>query len=225
MKFFLLNRLTRLTLITFTITCLNYSCAAKNITPTPVMEEGVWPTPASTLQELITNISSEDIATRIVSIYALEKYGDEAISALPALISNLNANDLDLRAAAIYALGKLGPEAKVAVPDLIEALKNDNYIHNRSDAAIALGEIGDLSSIPALGACLFDNSDDRIERFDYKDPIYCAKSIAKITGEKFTDSDSTGYRLNENHIPLIVLDARKWWLETGQFQNWESIIN
>ena len=52
--------------------------------------------------------------------------------------------------------------------------------------------------------------------------IECSKSIAKLTGEKFTDFDSLGYTLDENGVPLIVIDARKWWLETGQFQDWSN---
>lgn len=188
-------------------------------TPAPEMEVEVWPTPASTLQELISNISNGDDATKIVSIYALEKYGDEASPAIPTLIERLRDRDSDVKIAAIYILGKLGSRAKSAIPSLTYILENEQSHHSRERAATALGDIDDPSAIPALAKCL---TDINVEWDGYGIQISCAKSIAIITGEKFTDSNSLIYTLDSNGIPLIVKDAQNWWIEEGQFINWEN---
>ncbi|HKJ37269.1 MAG TPA: HEAT repeat domain-containing protein [Anaerolineales bacterium] len=195
-----------------------WSCVNNQATPTPAMEEIAWPTPASTLQELLENISKGDAATKFISIYGLEKYGDDAAISIPILIESLHDNNSDVRRAAIYILGTLGAEA--AVPDLMYVLENDDAHHPKRAAAEALGDIGDTTAIPALAMCL---SNINIERDGFWIQAICAKSIGRITGENFTDINSTVYTLDNNDVPLIVIDAQKWWTEKGQFQTWEAI--
>jgi HEAT repeat protein len=189
-------------------------------TPTAPVEEEDLPTPASTVAKLIGDVSSEDPGVRLVSIYALGNFGDAAVPAIPALIANLYYEEnFEVRKAAAEVLGKLGPLAESALPDLITVLRNrDEYFHARVAAAESLGKINDPGAVPALADALY------YEGLSGSDgiAITSAKSIARITGEQFRDVDSLGYALDENGIPLIVLDARNWWQEVGQFQEWGS---
>jgi HEAT repeat protein len=215
----MVNRVYALKLV-IAISVFVSSCEQKTIMPTVevIAEESAnLPTPASTLPELVRNMSSDDMAVRLVSIYEIEKYGSQALIALPDLIDNLQVDDSDVRVASIIALGHLGSSAKEAIPDLVSILHHDSYIHASDAAATALGLIGDRAIIPDLAIALF--AENPYQSYDVA--ISCAKSISMITEEKFTDFDSTtGYLIDKNGIPLIVIDARKWWLERGQFQNW-----
>jgi hypothetical protein len=188
-------------------------------TPSPEVETSTLPTPASTLPDLVKNLASEDMAVRLSSIYALEKYGEEAKVAIPGLIDNLYVNDSDIRKAAADVLGKLGPSAGSAVPDLMSVLQNDSSYYARVAAANALGLIDDPRAVPSLVTTLFEEQIYQLHTLE----ITCAESIAKITGEKFTDVGSKGvYTINDDGIPLIVIDAQKWWQEVGQFADWSN---
>jgi len=200
------------------IVCTSCSRVPAEPTPTPPVETSALPTPAATLPELINDLSSNDMGVRLVSIYTLEEYGDDAVIAIPLLRENLEVNDVDVREAAAYALGKLGSKAQKAVPDLIIVIQDDSSYHVRDTAIEALGLIGDSTAIPALATILFE------ERTTYDPwygiPISCADAIATITDERFTDTGKGIYTLNEDGIPLLVIDAREWWQEEGQYQNW-----
>jgi len=175
------------------------------------------PTPASTLAQLMLDMSSDEAAVRLVSTYALEGYGNQAVVAIPLLVANLADEDFDVRLASAYVLGRLGPAAKAAVPDLIRALENDSYFRVRVEAAEALGSIGDRTAVPALALALLDDIPP-----SHRVAIACAHSIATITGEEFRDSKSTSYWLDDTGLPLLVVDAREWWHSTGQFLDWEA---
>jgi HEAT repeat protein len=175
--------------------------------------------PASTLADLIRDMESDDMGVRLVSIYELEKYGDKAVLAVPALRSNLYVDDFEVQIAAAIALKHLGPNASSAIPDLIYTLHNASYIHTRAEAADALGFVGDRVVVPDLAIGLFEENSYQSDDV----AIPCAESIARITGEKFTDSDSTtGYRIDKNGVTFLVIEAREWWLKTGQYQDWND---
>lgn len=198
--------------------------------PTPektsqdMVENAADPTPADNLPELVANLSSEDPRVRFVSAYALEQYGKEAEIAIPALIDNLNYGGYsDVRRSAAVALGKLGPAAREGVPELMTVVQDaQEAVAVRVDAIDALGKIGEESAVPALVTLLFDDKDNKHSTDELM--LFSARSIAKITGEKFTDSDTQSfvYGANAEGIPLIVLDARKWWEEEGQFIDWNG---
>ncbi len=183
-------------------------------TPTPVIETSNLPTPASTLSELIRGASSEDMAVRLVSIYALESYSSHVDEVTPLLIENLKSNDSDIREAAAYVLGTFGSKANIAVPDLIILLK-DRSSHVKREAIIALEFIGDTTAVPDLANMLFIYEKDFLG-------INAAEAISSITGENFSNSGRGVYEMNEQGITLIVLDAQKWWEEEGQFQDWDN---
>jgi HEAT repeat protein len=120
----------------------------------------------------------------------------------------------DVRESAARVLGELGNQAIDATPDLIIAMQNDSSINLQNEAARALGKISDKRAIPALA--------DNLYKSDRNLAISSAKAIAMITGEIFSDSASdSGYKLNAQGIPFIVIDAKKWWEEKGQLQDWE----
>ena len=157
-----------------------------NPTPSPEAETSILPTAASTLSDLVKNLGSDDMAVRLSSIYALEKYGVEAAVAIPELIDNLYVNDSDVRKAAADELGNLGTSAESAVPDLTYVLQNDSYYYAKVAAADALGLIGDAQAIPDLAATLFEDQVYQLHTLE----ITCAESIAKLTGVKFRDVGS-----------------------------------
>lgn len=217
------NRIPVLISLMIMIIIITTGCGQTPVIPTPTlvppMEDETLPTPAATLPELVRNMSDGNMAVRLVSIYELDKYDKDAVIAIPALIDNLNVDDQEVRVAAIIALGHLGANAQAAIPSLINVLHNDSYIHAKDAAATALGFIGDHEIVPDLATALFAEN----PYHSYDVAISCAVSIARITGEKFTDSDSTlGYLIDENGVPLIVIDSRKWWLETGQYHDWSG---
>ena len=199
---------------------LTVGCSVKPMPEETPIEMAEWvadPTPADNLPELIANLSSDDPRVRFVSAHALEKYGKEAIKAVPFLINNLDYEGAsDVRRSAAEALGKLGPEAQEAVPKLIDVLQNEEETYQiRFSVVISLGKIKDKTAIPVLISLLY--KDDRIS--EELAPI-SAMSIAQITGEKFEDSDDYIFYGNEDGTLLIVIDARRWWEEKGQYQDW-----
>lgn len=185
-----------------------------------------YPTAAATLQELIIDLSSNDPLVRIVSMDALEKYGDEASLAVPQLRMNLYYDDFsEVRWHAAIALGRLGSLAKEAVPDLISVFENDDDPGTVFYAIDALGNLGISSIVPRLATALY--CDDMFNKqmvytvdacYDYA--ISSADAISKLTDEHFTDAGTGMYTLTEDGTPLIVIDARKWWEEEGQYQDW-----
>ena len=212
-------RLTLLIISTMFMESCGLGMNSVKLSPTSLSEESNLPTPALTFPELVKNISSDNMSIRLVSIYALEDYGDLAETVVPQLITSLYVDDFDVRRASAYILGKLGYKAKSAVPALIYVLEYDDSLQAREMAAIALGKIGDRSAVPSLATTL---SEEESTMDKYVILINCAKSIAYITGEGFTELDSLGYTLNQDGVPLIIMDARIWWENDGQFQNWDG---
>lgn len=191
--------------------------------PTPVetpVEMAEWvadPTPANNLPDLIANLSSDDPRVRFVSANALDRYGKEALIAVPSLINNLDYTGAsDVRQSAAAALGKLGPDAREAVPKLLAILRNEQEDYQVCDAVVrTLGKIKDKTAVPMLIGLLY--KDDRISKYLW--PI-SAKSVAQITGEKFEDLDDYVFDVNEDGELYIVIDAKRWWEESGQYQDW-----
>jgi len=153
---------------------------------------------------------------RLLGMWAVLNYPDKNQATLPFVVQNLYyQQNSDVRSAAARVLGELGPVANMAVPDLINVLQTDSSSDVQIDIAIALGKIDDLSAVPALASNLIGYEDNNIAAFS-------AKSISQLTGETFPDSDSSGFRLDEHGVPLIVIAARDWWLSTGQFEDWNK---
>ncbi len=103
--------------------------------------------------EALKEALEKDKSTRVKEIAAssLGKMVPESAPAIPALILSIKQKDTGLRVAAADALRRLGPEAKGAAPDL-RALAIDATadIISKSFAFLALGNLKDVESIPAL---------------------------------------------------------------------------
>ena len=206
--------ITLLILTVVTSGCINETQYAG--TPTLIAERELRPTPASTLPELIENLSSDEILARVVSAYALRDYDpDEVAVAVPKLVKNLYYDYTEVQLSAAFLLGWLGSRARQAVPDLIATMENnENAADVRYVTASALGEIGDDSAVPALAKQLYQDSE-----FSFHLQINCANSIAILANQKFRDAGSTANHFSDD-IPWIVTDARSWWEQTGQYQEW-----
>ena len=131
---------------------------------------------------------------------------------MPALIANLDYSNSEVRRYAAIALGEIGPNANQAVPSLEKELLTDTSVHPRRAAAEALAKIGDTSAIPTLVEVL-DDSDIAIQ---------AAEAVGVLAKQDFPDLGGPGYELNEEHVPLIVIAARKWWEAEGQYQEWSQ---
>lgn len=181
----------------------------------PVELTTVPPTAPATLPEVLDALSSYTAEVRITAAYAVPRFGAEAVVAVPALIQNLRYETAsDVREAAAFALGELGPDARSAVPPLIDILQTDHSVNARKAAGEALGKIGESAAVPSLATSLYDDN--------MWLALISARSLALIVGEGFPVAEST---LNEEGIPLLVVEARKWWEEKGKYQNWENENN
>jgi hypothetical protein len=166
----------------------------------------------SDLSSLVSILLGNNDEARIGAARLIPSFGLEASIAVPALTQNLYYQNSDVRSTVAETLGKLGPASRPSIPVLIVTLLSDDAIEPRRNAAIALQEIGDLSSIPALAQCLND-SDEGVK-------IMCAKAIARIAQEEFPDTNSTGYQYDAKGIPLIVNAAKDWWERKGRYKDW-----
>lgn len=189
---------------------------------------------------------------RLFAAEALSEIGPAAASALPEIMAALRSNDRDQEGPhLIITLGNIGTEAGPAVPLLIDILENENDDLTRSLATESLGKIGDPKALPVLvrvleeeRGAIFDVREDVIrtvanfgEHARFTIPLLAtllddenrnvaelsACTIAKITNEPFIDSEGEcSFVSAENEEARIVIAARDWWREEGQFQNWGS---
>lgn len=207
----------KLTAIGVLALCLN-ACVDRDITVGP-NDPSPLPTAPSSMPELIESLSDSDYRVRLAATYALKDMGQAAEPAVSALIVALSDDVSDVRASAADALGEIGPRAAPAVPALIEVLRSDDFVHARAEAAEALGKIGEVSAVPALADILYDQEGQEAYSFIL---IKAAQAIALLTDNSFPDSEPGphGYRLNDDDVPLIVIAAKEWWENEGQYQEW-----
>ena len=188
----------------------------KKIATTPFGE--LIPTPISTpdTYDMAVDFLTGSAEERIHGMWTIRNnYPDNIKSILPLIIANLYYDPTpEVRIAASDVLGEFGSQADQAVNDLIIVLQEDDAVQVRRSISLTLGEIGNPIAVPILAANLFD-SNDAIQ-------VFSARSIAMITGEKFTDWDSKGgYGGNNEGLTYIVIDARLWWEKVGKFKEWQ----
>ncbi len=213
-----------ITLLIFTIIASGCSNSHQTVgpptlvgTPTLIAESEVRPTPASTLSELVRNMSNDEALVRVVSAYALRDYDPDEVAAatIQSLINNLYYDYSEVQISAAVVLGWLGPRAQPAVPSLISVMEDTEGDPSvRRSVAEVLAEIGDVSAVPALAKQLYQNTDSL-----YFYEIICANSIAILAKQPFRDAGASAYHSTDG-IPWIVTDARNWWEKTGQYQDW-----
>lgn len=123
----------------------------------------IGPDSAPAVPELMKSLSSDEELIRNSAIFALGKIGPAAKDALPALRKNVTSEDRMLKRVSVWAMLKIdrGNErlSRLAVPLLAEGLGHEMEMV-RYEAAVALGEIGDLAkpALPALKQALEDKS-------------------------------------------------------------------
>jgi HEAT repeat protein len=82
--------------------------------------------------QLISQLTSGDVAARRNASYELSQLGPKAKDAVPALIKALDDNDKQVWTNAIATIAALGPDAKDAVPALLSDLNSQSASRQRS---------------------------------------------------------------------------------------------
>ena len=108
-------------------------------------------------------LENGDDSERYEAAEQLKEMGPWAAPAVPALIKALRDEDWANRSNVAEALGEVGPKAVNAIPALTKALQNDEDSIVQSNAAEALGKIGNPNAIPILISAL-ENEDDSVRR-------------------------------------------------------------
>lgn len=169
-----------------------------------------------TKDNLIFLLSSGTYEERLLALQAVSSFNINVEKIIPYVVENLYYQyGYRVRVASAYALGEMGSDAESTIPDLLNLLQQDDSIHVRREAATALGKIGHVSAIPYLAEQLYY---EKQEMNDIFLGIRAAKAIEQILNIKFTNGPDT--ILNEKGIPIIVINAKKWWEAEGQFQTW-----
>ena len=135
-------------------------------------------------------------------------------------IARLDEGNHEAKLGAITFLHGVGEEAAAAVPSLIDNLTNDRQPWQVSaSAARLLGAIGPRAgeAVPDLISTLHnDNEDDRVL-------ISVSLGLEEVTGEDFGGKVNGGFYIDElTGLPIIALNAREWWEQEGQYQEWPS---
>ncbi len=167
------------------------------------------------IEGLIEVLEEGSILARIMASRRVSAMGEEAIRAVPALSANLSHEDFEVREATAEALGRIGKPAKDALPFLIEAL-DDNNLKVGDRVAWAIGELGDISAVPALAEALYRGS----QGDHYRVARRAAHSIEKLTGITFVDPAYKSDWQNDFGVPFIVVGARLWWETEGHTHTW-----
>ena len=105
---------------------------------------------AASVDELIQELSHQDVPTRRAAARGLRRLAGEAGSAIPALIRALDDSDSEVRSWAAAALGWIGIPEPAAIARLGQMLSN---VHEQDDvrgvASSALGRLGE-AALPHL---------------------------------------------------------------------------
>jgi len=187
-------------------------CVMRDVAITPQEMYSTLDATPSSLDQVFDYLRSEEIEKRKQGISAAVNYPAAYSQLIPIITESVyEFENSEIRIVAARVLGQIGPAAKESVPDLIWLLENDEYIQVKRAVSFSLGQIQDQGAVPALAIFLYSE--------DASLAGISAKSIAKITGINFVDSEKVGFVLS-NGVPTVVLDARDWWEDTGQYLDW-----
>lgn len=170
------------------------------------------PTP-ETIAKAILFIRSDNSEEQILGMWSILSYPNKD-EALEYIVDNLHDDDYDVRLNAIIVLGKLGPSSNLAVPDLLSSLASESSPEIMIEITIALGSIGNIIAVPSLA--------ENLSHPNQELAVYSAKSISNLTGVFFPDAQSSGYHVDGNGNPYILLAAKEWWKTEGQYQDWSE---
>lgn len=153
-------------------------CASCQPSPSSTIEIDLTrvPTPA-TYEEIIQYMQSDSIDERLEGLSATLQYPEKSAEFVPLIIRNLYyPYSSDVRGYAARILSSISTDTISKLPDLIYVMNNDDSIHVRSECAMTLGNLGDLSAVPYLVNNL--NNSNNVYLF----AVESAKSISKLTG-------------------------------------------
>ncbi len=108
-----------------------------------------------------TVLENGDAGERYEAAEQFKEMGPWAAPAVPMLIKALRDEEWCNRCNVAEALGEVGPKAATAIPALTRALQHDDNSLVQSNAAEALGKIGNPKAISILITAL-DNEDDSV---------------------------------------------------------------
>ncbi|NDH04362.1 HEAT repeat domain-containing protein [bacterium] len=165
----------------------------------------------------------KSMKVRETAASSLGKLVPESATAVPALIMAMRQKDTGLRVAAVDALRRLGPDARDAAPDF-RALASDNTsdIISRSFAFLALGNLKDVASIPALLLVVQD------EKMPLELRLPATNAISMMGGEAGCEiSEKLGMLLVHENTPrdlkialVVALDNQEGFAHPA----WKSMI-
>ncbi|NBR05705.1 MAG: HEAT repeat domain-containing protein [Planctomycetes bacterium] len=175
--------------------------------------------------EALKETLEKDKSIRVKEIAAssLGKIVPESAPAIPILVLAIKQKDTGLRVAAADALRRLGPEAKGAAPDLRAlALDATADIISKSFAFLALGNLKDVESIPALLQTVQD------AKMPLELRLPAANAISMMGGEAGgAFSEKLGLLLVDESTPKdlkialsITLDSQ----ESFAYPAWKSMV-
>ncbi len=164
----------------------------------------------------------------LAAIQALNAFPNKAAEAKAGLIKSLDNDNPHIKQAAIQLLSLIG--GKDAIPFILKvALSNEDKNWVRQDALRALAIFGTESECTVKHIVPLLKSDDSEIR------IWAASAIYFSTDKAFPSNDldwelkdwyyskdftkSTESRSGEY---IIVEQARNWWHETGQYNDWQE---
>lgn len=178
-------------------------------------------------------LTGEELIQGITTLEAFACYASDATPGLIRVMMSPPSHPHHVRQAAARALGAIGDP--VAVPYLLLVLlSDDEEVWVRRSAAIALAHYGPeaVCAVPYL-VSLLDSPESNVR-------ISAAIVIGQATGNRFPDGErdnwmheyeSGGYSVGPWQFEesadgeyLIVIAAREWWQEDGQYQEWPQCI-
>lgn len=131
----------------FIATCLAFLLAVAD-TPTP--------SPKETVSELVADLGSASVATRMAACNSLKERGRDARTAVPDLRRRLEDSEPLVRALAARALWHIAPEVKETIPCLISLFKSERDPGASCWAGVTLLAVGD-PAVPFLTEALNEN--------------------------------------------------------------------
>lgn len=159
-------------------------------------------------------LDSPDYEVRISALRALIANQEENTDIVVSeLVQGLQDPVPDVRLVAIAGLRNKHYGMQDPVSGLVQILATDPSYVVRYSAAEALGEIGNLTTVPYLAQSLSD-PEIAVQRHSAEAIIKLLKSSKSLAGSVIPHHGS---------LDGVVDDVSKWWLAEGQYLDWSRL--